>query len=171
MNSKAKPAIIGGVIVGLLSAIPFVNIPNLCCCLWAILGGVIASYVYIKGSANPVKVGEGAVLGALAGVIGAVIYVVIGIPLGIVAGGATQGIMAKLMESADPAQAEQLRRQMEAGQSVVGAILFGLLWAVLLILFSTLGGLIAVPIFEKRKGQAAPPPPPNMGGPGYGSGM
>jgi len=173
MNSKLKPAIIGGIIVGLLSAIPFVNILNLCCCLWAILGGFIASYLYIKSSTSPVNAGGGAVVGVLAGLVGAVIYLVIGIPLGFLAGGAVNGIIIKLMESANPAQADQLRHQMEAGQSVISVILFGFLCAGLLVVFSTIGGVIGVPLFEKRKGQSAPPPPPsNLGGPGaYGTGM
>jgi hypothetical protein len=163
MNTKLKPAIIGGVVVGLLSAIPFVNIPNICCCLWAILGGAIASYMYIKSSPTPVKVGEGAVLGVLAGLVGAVIYIVIGIPLGILAGSALNGVIVKMMENADPSTARQMQRQM-VGQSILGSIMFGFVWALLLILFSTVGGLIGVTIFEKRKGNPNPPPPPQ----GYG---
>lgn len=163
MNTKLKPAIIGGVVVGLLSAIPFVNIPNVCCCLWAILGGAIASYMYIKSSPIPVKASEGAVLGVLAGLVGAVIYIVIGIPLAILAGSAMNGLIVKMMENADPSTARQMQRQM-AGQSILGSIMFGFVWALLLILFSTLGGLIGVTIFEKRKGDPNPPPPPQ----GYG---
>jgi hypothetical protein len=43
MNDKLKPAIIGGVVLGLLSVIPFVNFANACCCLWAIVGGLLAT--------------------------------------------------------------------------------------------------------------------------------
>lgn len=174
MNNKLKPAIIGGVVVGLLSAIPFVNILNICCCLWAILGGVLASYLYIKASPNPVKAGEGAVLGVLAGIVGAAIYIVIGIPLGILMGATMVTLIGKLLENVDPRQAEQLRQQMGASQTVVAAILRGLFTAFLLVVFSTLGGLLGVPIFEKRKGRAdLPPPSPGFGGgpaPGFGSG-
>ena len=45
--SKVKPAVLGGVVAGLLSAIlgiiPFVNY---CCCLWSLLGGVLAVHLY-----------------------------------------------------------------------------------------------------------------------------
>ena len=43
----------------------------------------------------------------------------------------------------------------------------------LLLVFSAIGGLIAVPVFEKRKGDVVPPPQPpqNLGGPGYGAGL
>lgn len=165
MNNKMKPAIIGGIVVGLLSAIPFVNILNVCCCLWAILGGVLASYLYIKASPTPVKAGDGAVLGLLAGVVGGLIYIVIGIPLGILMGATMMSFMSKLMESVDPRQAEAFRQQAEAGQSIVAHILRGLISAFLLLIFSTIGGLLGVPIFEKRKGGPdLPPPPQGFGG-------
>jgi len=171
MNNKLKPAIIGGIVVGLLSAIPFVNLVNVCCCLWAILGGVLASYLYIKSSPTPVKAGDGAVLGLLAGVVGALIYIVIGIPLGYLMGATMVSLMSRLMESVDPRQAEQMRMQMEASQSIVTHILRGLFSAFLLLIFSTLGGLLGVPIFEKRKGGPdLPPPPQGFGGqPGPGN--
>src|SRR5438477_7824653 len=86
MDNKMKPAIIGGIVVGVLSAIPFVNIVNLCCCFWALLGGAIATNLYVKASPTPVKPGDGAVLGLMAGVVGALIYIVIGIPLGFLFG-------------------------------------------------------------------------------------
>jgi hypothetical protein len=159
MNSKLKPALIGGVVLGILSVIPFVNIVNLCCCLWAILGGALASYLYIKSAPTPARPGDGAVVGLLAGVVGALIYVVIGIPISILMGSAMTGVMGRLMESVDPSQAEAMRRQMEASQTVVGAIINGLVMAILLVIFSMLGGLLGVPLFEKRKGMTAPPPP------------
>ena len=163
MNNKLKPAIIGGVVLGLLSVIPFVNWANLCCCLWALLGGALASYLYIKKSPVPATPGDGAILGAMAGVVGAVISVVIGIPVSILTSGLMIGILVRLMESVNPSQAEMIRAQIQAGQSVVGAIVNGLILAVLLVIFSTLGGLIGIPIFEKRKRNVMPPPPQNFG--------
>lgn len=163
MNNKLKPAIIGGVVLGLLSVIPFVNWANLCCCLWALLGGALASYLYIKNSPVPATPGDGAILGVMAGVVGAVISVVIGIPVSILTGGLMIGILVRLIESVNPSQAEMMRAQIEAGQSVVGAIVNGLILAVLLVIFSTLGGLIGIPIFEKRKRGVMPPSPQNFG--------
>ncbi len=159
MNSKLKPALIGGVVLGILSVIPFVNIVNLCCCLWAILGGALASYMYIQSSPTPARPGDGAVVGLLAGVVGALIFIVIGIPISLVMGSAMTGVMGRLMESVDPSQAEVMRRQMEASQTVAGAIINGLVMAILLVIFSMLGGLLGVPLFEKRKGMTPPPPP------------
>ena len=161
MNNKLKPALIGGVLLGLLSAIPVVNLVNVCCCLWALIGGLLASYLYIKNSPVPASAGDGAILGALAGLVGAVIVVVIGIPISIIAGGITRELLIRLIENVNPGQAEAIRIQMEASSTIPGAIVNGIILAVLLVIFSTIGGLLCVPIFEKRKG-SIPPPPPQM---------
>lgn len=167
MDNKVKPAVIGGVVLGLLSAIPFVNIVNVCCCLWAILGGMLASHLYVKNSSTPATAGDGAIVGAIAGAVGAVISLIIGIPLSIVSGAAMRGLLVSLMERVDPRQAEMVARQLEAsGESIAGAIVNGLIMAVLLFIFAVIGGLIGIPLFEKRKGGPPPPPPPYGGGPG-----
>jgi len=160
MNNKLKPALIGGVVIGLLSIIPIVNLGNVCCCLWAILGGLLATYLYVKNSPVPVGPGDGAILGAIAGAVGAVIVIVLGIPISIIAGGITRELLIRLMESVNPSQAEMVRAQMVAGESIVGAIVNGIILAVLVVIFSTLGGLIGVPIFEKRKRDTVSPPTP-----------
>jgi hypothetical protein len=176
MNDKLKPAIMGGVFIGVLSIIPIVNVVNMCCCLWAIAGGVLATYLYVKQSPVRAKPADGAILGAIAGAVGAVIIVILGIPISIVAGGITRGLFISIMESINPSQAEMFRAQMAAGETIAGAIVNGIILAVCVVIFSTLGGLLGVPIFEKRKGDGVvTPPPQNFGGPGgpgsYGTGI
>src|ERR1044072_5604628 len=83
--NKLKPALLGGLIVGILSAIPFLNY---CCCIWGIGGGLLAGMLYIKSAPLPVKVGEGAVVGVLTGIVGAVLYFIIGVPIAYLIGGA-----------------------------------------------------------------------------------
>ncbi len=158
MNNKLKPAIIGGVVIGLLSIIPIVNLGNICCCLWAILGGLLATYLYVKASPLPASPGDGAILGAIAGAVGGVIVIILGIPISIVAGGITRELFIRLMESVNPSQAEMIRAQMAAGSTVAGAVVNGIVLAVCLVIFSTLGGLLGVPIFEKRKRDSVLPP-------------
>lgn len=165
MDNKVKPAVIGGVVLGLLSAIPFVNFVNACCCLWAILGGMLASYLYVKNSPTPAGPGDGAIVGALAGLVGGLISLIVGVPLAIVSSSAMQGMFLGWMEGLDPRQAEMMRTQFEASATVPGAIVNGLIQAVLLFVFSVVGGLIGIPLFEKRKGGPLPPPPPTPGGP------
>lgn len=168
MNNKFRPALIGGVLLGLLSVIPFVNALNVCCCLWAILGGMLASYLYVKSSPTPATAGDGAIVGALAGLIGGVISFILGIPINYAMGPTMRNLMLSLFEKVDPRQADLMRQQIEAaGESVVAIIINALILGVLLFVFAIVGGLIGIPLFEKRKGGPPPPPPPMTGGPDF----
>jgi hypothetical protein len=158
MTSKLKPALLGGLVTGILSVIPFVST---CCCVWAILGGMLASFLYIRSSPAPVSTGDGAVIGVLSGVFGSLIYLIIGLPIALIFG---------------IAQMEEGFRRAGVEVPVTGvalALLGAFIVVVLLLIFSTVGGLIGVPIFEKRKGAQPPAPPQNFGGgPGsYSSGV
>ncbi|MGI8657016.1 MAG: hypothetical protein ACR2LC_17565 [Pyrinomonadaceae bacterium] len=172
-NNKLQPAIIGGVVLGVLSAIPFIKT---CCCLYAIAGGILATYLYIK-RAPYMSYADGAMLGAIAGGVGSVIYIILGVPLSIMAGKASASMLTNLIQNANPEQAEIVRQQIEAAQNqsfieqLPQAILFAILVAIFLSILSTLGGLLGVPLFQSRKGGgASTTPPPNYGGTtgGYG---
>ena len=165
MNDKLKPALIGGAVLGLLSVIPFVNFGNYCCCLWALLGGAIATNIYVKNSPTPATAGDGAIVGILAGVVGGVIVVVLGIPINLLAGAAMREVIIGLVQNMDPAQVDMIRQQMLSGETLAGTIVGQLISAVLLAIFATLGGLLGIPIFEKRKANLTPPPPPSGYGP------
>ena len=151
MNNKLKPALLGGLLIGVLSGvssiIPFVSF---CCCIWSIGGGVLAAYLYIKSSPMPVSMGDGAMVGGLAGVVGGIIYLVIGLPITILLGTA--------------AMTDQLARSgVELPFSgVILMIISGIVGAIFLAVLATLGGIIGVAIFEKRKGNGIAPPPPTF---------
>ena len=149
MNNKLKSALLGGLVVGFLSAIhSLIPLVGACCCIWSIIGGVLASFLYIKGSSVPVKLGDGAIVGALAGVVGGIIYVVIYLPISLIWGMA--------------AMTEQLNRsgvQIPFSGTIL-VIIGSIVGAIMLVVLSTLGGLIGTAIFEKRKGDGLAPPPP-----------
>jgi len=159
MIDKLKPALLGGLIAGILSVIPIVSV---CCCLWAILGGLLASFLYIKNSNVPVTPGGGAGIGAMAGAVGALIYLIIGIPINLFVG---------------TAQMEDVIRRsgVEVPLGGIALLLLGVFFvAILILICSTLGGILGVPIFEKRKGVPPPPPPQDFGagtGGQYGTGL
>src|ERR1041384_3316047 len=136
--NKLKPALLGGLIVGVLTSIPILNY---CCCIWGIGGGALAGFLYIKSSPAPVKVGEGAVIGVLSGIIGAILYFIIGVPIAyFISGG---NIEETLRGTGIPLPA-----------GISGLMLFvisGLVVGSILFVLSIIGGLISVPIFEKRK--------------------
>jgi hypothetical protein len=155
MNDKLVPALIGGVILGVLSAIPLVQY---CCCIWAIGGGVLAVMMYVKKSPTKVSIGEGAMVGAMAGVIGGIIYFFLATLIGLLVGAAVYEAQMRRFGSDVPLSGMAL--------IIVGA----LLGAIVLVALATGGGVLGIPIFEKRKdGDAPPPPPPPFGGqPGGG---
>jgi hypothetical protein len=168
MNNKLRAAMIGGVVIGLLSGLPFVKLGNVLCCLWIIVGGALASYLYIKKSPTPVNIGEGAMIGALAGVVGTVVELLVGVPLTILTGYPELNFLVSLMERADPQRAELYRQRVEqmlsrpfAEQFFYSVFSLGTLLSLLItVVFALIGGLIAIPLFEKRKADAGPPPPP-----------
>jgi hypothetical protein len=156
MNNKLLAALLGGLIVGVLSGVfSLIPLVSLCCCLWAIVGGAVGGLIYIRKSPERVTVGDGAIVGALSGVVGGLIYLLINLPVNFIFG-------AGAIE-------EQFRRSgIEVPFS--GAILIligGFVAAIFLIILSTVGGILAVPIFEKRK-DAVPPPPPSAEPPAGG---
>jgi hypothetical protein len=143
--NKVKPALLGGLIVGLLSAIP---IANYCCCIWSIGGGVLAGLLYIKASPTRVPLGDGAIIGALTGLFGAILYLLAGVPIAYFF---QAGAMEEALRNAG------LQLPMSGGLLI---ILAGLFVALCLLILSVVGGLLAIPIFEKRKDGVPPPPEP-----------
>lgn len=172
MGNKLKPALIGGAIICVLSLLPVLNRG---CCLWAVIGGAVAVYLYVKGSSRPVGVGEGATVGLLAGVIGAAVFVIVTLAMVSRSGAELEAQMAAQFA------ARGIQPPMSGMALVTITMLIGGLFIIAL---AAIGGLIGVSIFEKRRGGGAaggpggpggnmPPPPPNFGGggaPGAGGG-
>jgi hypothetical protein len=154
--SRHQPALLGGLCIGVLSGLPFVNMANVCCCLWVIVGGLLTVYLQQQNSPTPVET-AGAVLGGLiAGLVGAVISVL---------------LQAAFMSVTGPMMQDQMRAVLEQNPDlppeardfilnlVTGGGLFFLMLAVSLpiyAVFSMLGALLGLAIFRKQ----APPPAP-----------
>jgi hypothetical protein len=176
---KLLPALVGGLIVGLGtvggSFIPFAN---LCCCLWAVIGGGVASYMLIKRSpALRVTNTDGATVGLLAGVVGSLIFLVIALPFMMMSWGPlTAEMLARSEAMNDPASHESVKRMVEFMQNnaLLSGVFLWLICAILFMGFATLGGLIGVAVFEKRKREPPSPqwpptpgvPPPGVPPPG-----
>ena len=170
MTDKTRAVLIGGVTLGLLSAIPPISFANMCCCVWVLGGGALASYLYVRRSQSPVLLGQGAELGALAGVVGTVVAHSIGIPLGLILGDSFNEFIAKAFENLNPQAGEEVRRAVEAAQAQTFVQKLPVILAtaafntVIYIAFATLGGLLGVKLFEQRGNtvnNALPPPPPS----------
>ena len=93
-------------------------------------------------------------VGAMAGVIGGLIYLIVGVPLAYLLTG--------------PATFEDQLRKAGIHIPVAGLLMMlvgGIIGAIGMVALTALGGLLGVPIFEKRKEGASvpPPPPPSFG--------
>ena len=79
--SKLQPALLGGAIIGFISATPFLKFFNCLCCAGLLLGGFLAvmSYKnYITTEMKPLSSVDAVAVGALAGVFGAMIETILG---------------------------------------------------------------------------------------------
>ena len=168
--SKLQPALIGGVFIGVLSALPVISIGNLCCCLWIVGGGMVAAYLLQQNQSAPIDAGDGATVGILAGLAGAVVYLILSIPIGMLFGPMQAEMMRQIMQSAGdlPPEAKTAIESMQsnAGFTIVGALMGFVFMVFVGAIFGALGGLLGALLFRKE-GPPPPPPTPNPFGEPY----
>src|SRR5437016_14608381 len=95
---KLQPALFGGLFIGVLSALPIVNIGN-CCCLWVIGGGMLATYLMQQNYPYPITAADGALVGLLARLIGGVLGALLSIPIEMALGPFTRHLMQRILAS------------------------------------------------------------------------
>ena len=141
-----------GLLTGLVSVIPIVNLLNCIFCGWMLLGAGLTTKLVSDKAGATIEPGEGALIGLFTGVVA-----------GIFAGAVSAGISAAMHNStyamlggADNPFAQQ--------SAAGGAIMQFCVYALFLPIFGTLGGLAGAAIFKKG------PPPGGYGGGGYGGG-
>src|SRR4029078_9751052 len=120
MQQKVQPALLGGLFMGVLSALPIIGVGNCCCCLWVIGGGVVAAYLLQQSQQAPLTPGDGAIVGLMAGLFGAVIDGVISVPVHLMTGGLNARFMQRMIErmpNVDPS----LRQMIENSQNPAAA--------------------------------------------------
>jgi hypothetical protein len=151
----------GGVAMGVLSALPIISAGNLCCCLWVVSGGVLAAYLFQQDRTAPITPADGALVGLLAGLVGALVQSLVSIPVDLVIGPFEQTIRQRVLEmgSLPPEVRDLLERYGRSGVTggTMGAAIYIIsrligLMAGLFIggMFSTLGGLLGALIFKKQ---------------------
>ena len=154
--SMIKPALIGGVILGVLAAIPFLN---LLCCAWMLVAGVVAAWIYIKNSPIQITSGNGAAVGALAGFVGGIIQTIFSVVSFVVQMGEDPEAFAEKMRQATPF-IDPNALKMFTEHMVLFLFVGSLFTIICAIGVSALGGMIGVAIFEKRKGAMPQQPSP-----------
>ncbi|MBE3111609.1 MAG: DUF5518 domain-containing protein [Acidobacteria bacterium] len=152
--SKLQPALLGGVLMGVLSALPFVSVGNCCCCLWVVAGGLLAAYLLQQNQPTALDVGDGAVVGLLAGLIGAVIATVLAVPINLTMGPVQARILQRVMENVPNMPVEMRDAFDSARASGIGFLASAFSFMVMLVagmVFSTVGGVIGAVLFRRGR--------------------
>jgi hypothetical protein len=159
--SKMMPALIGGAVIGFISATPFLNLINCICCAGVLLGGFLAVYFYkdqLTPEMPPLSPSDGATLGVLAGVFGFLIAVLLEAVIYMLFGNiGTQiviDMVIRIVESfgseMPPEFYEEMRKSAEQSPLQPLSLLMNL---VLTLVFATIGGLIGSAVFKPKAPQ------------------
>jgi hypothetical protein len=155
-SGRLQPALYGGLLIGVLSALPVVSAGNCCCCLWVIAGGMLAAYFRQQNSTVAVTSAEGALVGLMAGLIGGLIGVILSIPMDAMMGPFQRQLMERVLSS-QPDLPPETREMLERASSGPAVLAMKFVWSIVTgAVFGMLGGLLGVAVFKK----SAPPPPP-----------
>jgi len=161
-----RSAALGGLFIGVLSALPIIGAANCCCCLWIVSGGALAAYLQVQQENRTLTGGEGAAVGALAGVIGAFVWLPLVVAVAVVTGPFQQAIIEEIVRNATDIPPEVREALEEMGDRGVGGyFLFFFVQLVGGSIFAAIGGLVGAMYFKKEVppalgGNWVPPLPP-----------
>jgi hypothetical protein len=154
-----KPAALGGLFIGVLSALPIVGSANCCCCLWIVSGGALAAWVASQNQPTSLTAGEGALIGGSAGLIGALIWVPIALVLDMVMAPVQQALIGSILTNARdmPPEARQALEGLMQPASPFRYLIGFLFQFFAGGIFGAIGGVLAAMFFRKDV-------PPALGG-------
>jgi hypothetical protein len=155
--------LLGGLFIGVLSALPIINVAN-CCCVWIVGGGMLTAYLTQLNESRPITPGRGAGAGLLAGIVGALVWLIVAVMLDAVLAPIQQRVVEEALSNAQdmpPGAREWM--QLFAGRNSAplrhalgfGFHLFGAA-------FAALGGLLGAVFFRSK---TSPPPPAGLSSP------
>jgi hypothetical protein len=161
-NTMTQPALIGGLVMGVLSALPIISAGNVCCCLWVLSGGIVAAYVLQQNQPQPITIGDGALAGLLASLVGSLVYLALSIPIMMIVAPMQRQLLESMMNGAGNIPPEFRSFATSYVGGALGIVLSFVTMLIAGLIFCTLGGVIGAAIFRR------PPPPepiPNLGPP------
>ncbi len=154
--NKLQPAVLGGLVIGVLSALPIINMGNVCCCMWVIGGGIVAAYLTQQSYPYAITIADGALVGLLAGVIGGIVTVVLSVPIDMMMAPIQQQFLERFLEGAGDLPVDT-RDWIERFGSPASPIFVGIRLVVFVMVgmvFGLVGGILGAAIFKK----GTPPP-------------
>jgi len=159
------PALVGGLAAGVLSALP---VANCFCCLWIIAGAVLAVYLYVRDSSQPVSSSDGLLLGLLTGLMATLIDFFLSIPfqaMNLAFARRFLETMAQFTEEM-PLNWEDWLKEGPIGRFSFPLAIFTLMIrAIIFAALGAIGGAIGASLFGRRPKKPPAPPvsisPPN----------
>ena len=157
-TSKVTAALIAGAVVGVLSSLPLLGC---LCCAWAIGGGFLASYLWMRHQPPSLAapLGDSVLLGLMTSAVATVVGIIVQLPLQLIAGanGGMQDAFDQAMEQL-PADADVPQWFIDLFTSGAGSagltifsVLFGAVFSfVAYSIFVSIGSLIGTSIFHKK---------------------
>jgi len=149
-----KPAVTGGLALGILSAIPLISALNVLCCLWAQAGGGLATWLLNKQRPGGLKYGDGAFAGVMSGLIGAFVATAITVPIEMLF--LTPEAVANIQQNMSkypisPAARDLFNQFLTSGFNPYRTLFWLIYFMVFLGLFSMIGGILTVAILNRKK--------------------
>ncbi len=168
MNSKPGkfiPALYGGIVMAIISTVPFLSLLNCLCCAGILLGGVLAVFFYKNNftpDTPPFTAGDCMGVGALAGMVGAVVGTFLSAIFISMFGNVMGEFILDIIRNMNIEMPEEYRKMLEdsvnmtVSPMMMAMRLFGSM--LLYTIFGLLGGLIGYGVY-KPKHQVMPTPP------------
>jgi len=164
---KLIPAVYGGLIMAVISTVPFLNLVNCLCCAGILFGGVMAVYFYktnFTPDTPPFTSADCMGVGALAGVISAVVTTVLSIIFLAMFGNVVGDFLLNIIRNSNlqlpPETLDKIEEALQEGLTAKIIIVRFFPSLVIHTCFGLLGGLIGFSIFKPKLHMMPPSPMP-----------
>ena len=153
---KFLPALYGGIIMGVIWTVPFLNFVNCLCCAGLLFGGFIAVFFYKSNftpDTPPFTTGDCLAVGALAGVVGAVVATMLNQVFMVLFGNVFKEFILHFIEGMNldiPDEAmEEIRKRIEEVPTGIMSVFIDLVFGLIVYpIFGLLGGLIGYAVWR-----------------------
>jgi hypothetical protein len=156
-----QAVLLGGLFIGVLSALPIVNLAN-CCCLWILGGGAIAAYLAQQQHPGPFGLMDGVRVGFRAGIFGAVVWLFASAVVDVLVAPLQQSAADLMLRSATdiPPEVRDWLENIGNSASLPARMIIGFLFQLFIAApFAAIGGLVGAAFFARSAALPSMPPP------------
>jgi hypothetical protein len=154
---KLTPALTGGLMIGIFSTVPVLNMGNCLCCMWVIGGGALAAYLLHRQwpEGEPFRNADGAMVGLLAGIFGALFGTLLGYALAAAGFDWSRRFFDNWMQRGEdiPQEFEDFFQNLRTQGPFHPIFVFiGLMFSLVIdSIFATIGGILAASWLRKQR--------------------